>query len=119
MEGSKTDGDKGFNYLINSDYLDAIDRFNQFKINHKKHPKIKLANKMIKFSHTQIAYDMLYNGIDCYRDNKIDSALIWYNNALDETAQDSVLIYEVQSRKYIIANKLFNYLDDSYYQLSN
>ncbi len=115
--GKKTDGDKGFNYLINSDYLDAIDNFNQFKINHKKHPKIKLANKMIEFSRTQVAYDMLYNGIDCYRNNKIDSALIWYNNALDET-QDSVLIYEVQSRKYIIADKLFNHLDESYYQLS-
>ena len=72
---------------------------------------------MIKFSHTQIAYDMLYNGIDCHRNNKIDSALIWYNHALEET-QDSTLIYEIQSRKYIIADEIFNNLDDSYYQLS-
>ena len=115
--GNKTDGDRGFNYLINSDYVDAIDHFNQFKIKNKKHPKIKLADKMINFSHTQIAYDMLYNGIGYYRDNKIDSALIWYNNALEE-AQDSVLIYEIQSRKYIIADAFLNNLDDSYYQLS-
>ena len=115
--GNKTDGDRGFNYLINSDYVDAIDQFNQFKIKNKKHPKIKLADKMINFSHTQIAYDMLYNGIGYYRDNKIDSALIWYNNALEE-AQDSVLIYEIQSRKYIIADAFLNNLDDSYYQLS-
>ena len=114
--GNKTIGDQGFNHLINSDYVDAINKFNQFKINYLKHPKIKLADKMINFSYTQIAYDMLYNGIECYRNNKIDSALIWYNQALGKT-NDENLIYEVESRKYIIADELYNNLDDLYYSL--
>ena len=62
---------------------------------------------MIKFSYTQIAYDMLYNGIDCYREGKIDSALIWYDAAL-ERAQDSALIYEIESRQYIIIDKFYS-----------
>ena len=115
--GNKTKGDEAFRYLIDSDYVDAIANFNQFKISNNNHPKIKLANKMIKFSYTQIAYDMLYNGINCYREGKIDSALIWYTSALDN-AQDSTLIYEIKSRQYIIADKLFNSLDDSYNKLS-
>ena len=115
--GNKTVGDKGFNKLINSDYVDAINKFNQFKISYLKHPKIKLANKMIDFSFTQIAYDMLYNGIECYRNNKIDSALIWYDQAL-EKASEATLLYEIESRKYIIADKLYNNLDESYYSLS-
>ena len=115
--GNKTIGDQGFNKLVNSDYVDAINKFNQFKISHLKHPKIKLANKMIDFSYTQIAYDMLYNGIECYRNNKIDSALIWYNQAL-EKANEATLIYEIESRKYIIADQLYNSLDESYASLS-
>ena len=115
--GRRTNGDKGFRYLIDSDYVDAIDEFKKFKINHSKHPKINLANKMINFSNSQIAYDMLYNGIDHYRNNNVDSSLIWYDKALDK-AKDSTLIYEIQSRKYIIADELLSNLDDFYYKLS-
>tara|TARA_Y100000590_G_C15690025_1_gene1003092 strand:- start:424 stop:2205 length:1782 start_codon:yes stop_codon:yes gene_type:complete len=104
--GKKTDGDKGFNYLINSDYIDAIDKLENFKRLYSKHPKISLANKMIDFSKRQIAYDMLYNGIDCYNENDIDCAISWYNQAL-ENSNDKTLTYEIESRQYIIADDLF------------
>ena len=105
--GKKTDGDRGFNYLIHSDYIDAIDKLENFKKLHSKHPKIKLANQMIDFSKRQIAYDMLYNGIDCHNINDIDCAISWYNQALDNS-NDKTLTYEIESRQYIIADDLFS-----------
>ena len=90
--GNKTVGDQGFNYLVNSDYIDAIDSFNKFKIKYPQHSKIHLVNKMIEFSKDRIAYDMLYNGIDSYQNNEIDEAINWYNQALS-SARDSSLIY--------------------------
>ena len=45
---------------------------------------------MIVFSNTQIAYDMLYKGMESYRNNDIDSSLVWYNRALEKT-NDSTL----------------------------
>ena len=43
--GNKTVGDQGFNHLINSDYIDAIDSFNKFKIKYPKHPKTERYKK--------------------------------------------------------------------------
>ena len=108
--GNRTVGDKGFNYLVNSDYIDAIESFNKFKIKYPRHPKIHLANKMIEFSKDRIAYDMLYNGIESYQNNQLDKAIDWYNKALDN-AKDSTLIYEIESRQYIIANYLYRNID--------
>ena len=115
--GNKTQGDRAFKHLINSDYVDAIKKFNQFKINNPYHPKVELANEMIAFSNTQIAYDMLYKGMESYRNNDIDSSLVWYNRALEKT-NDSTLIYEIESRKYMIANSLFKQLNENNYELS-
>jgi len=108
--GNRTIGDQGFSYLINSDYIDAIDSFNKFKIQHPNHPKVKLANTMIEFSREQIAYDMLYNGIDSYNNKKIEDAIDWFNQGLSH-AKDSTLIYEIKSRQYIIATELFQDFD--------
>jgi hypothetical protein len=108
--GNRTIGDQAFNYLINSDYLDAIDSFNKFKIKYPNHPKVKLANEMIDFSNREIAYDMLYNGIDSYNNNNIEEAIDWYKEGLSKT-KDSTLIYEFESRQYIIANELFSNFD--------
>ena len=65
---------------------------------------------MIGFSKEQIAYDMLYNGIDSYNNNDIDSAIDWFNKGLSQ-AKDSTLIYEIESRQYIIADDLFKNFD--------
>ena len=111
--GNRTIGDQAYNYLINSDYIDAIDSFNKFKIKYPKHPKIHLANTMIAFSKDRIAYDMLYKGIDSYKNDEIDKAIDWYNQAL-ASARDSSLIYEIQSRQYIIADYLYT---KSYYKM--
>ena len=108
--GNRTIGDQAFNYLINSDYLDAIDSFNKFKIKYPNHPKVKLANEMIDFSNRELAYDMLYNGIDSYNNNNIEEAIDWYAEGLSQT-QDSTLIYEFESRQYIIADELFSNFD--------
>ena len=115
--GNKTVGDKGFNYLVNSDYIDAIESFNKFKIKYPKHSKIHLANKMIEFSRDRIAYDMLYNGIESYQNNEINQAIDWYNDAL-ANAKDSALIYEIESRQYIIANYLYSMMDSEIANLS-
>ena len=115
--GNRTIGDDGFNYLINSDYIDAIENLNKFKIEYPNHPKIKQANKMIKFSRNQIAYDMLYNGIDSQRENDFKGAIDWYSQALSE-AKDSSLIYQIESRQYIIANTLFKNVDGKIQNLS-
>ena len=72
---------------------------------------------MIAFSNSQIAYDMLYKGMESYRNNDIDSSLVWYNRALEKT-NDSTLIYEIESRKYMIANSLFKQLNENNYELS-
>ena len=109
--GNKTDGDRGFSHLINSDYIDAINNFKSFKKGNLKHPKIKLANKMIEFSSRQIAYDMLYNGMDCYNNNDIECAIAWYNKAIKES-NDKTLTYEIESRQYIIANDMFLKFDE-------
>ncbi|MBI45533.1 MAG: hypothetical protein CMG66_05155 [Candidatus Marinimicrobia bacterium] len=115
--GNKTVGDQGFNYLVNSDYLDAITSFNKFRSKYPKHPKINLANSMIAFSKAEIAYDMLYNGIESYDNNNIDEAIDWYRQALD-SATDSSLIYEIQSRQYIIADYLYGMIDETIKQMS-
>ena len=108
--GNRTIGDQAYNYLINSDYIDAIDSFNKFKIKYPNHPKVKLANEMIDFSNRKIAYDMLYNGIDSYNKNNIEKAIDWYKQGLSQ-AKDPTLIYEIESRQYIIADKLFQNFD--------
>jgi len=115
--GNKTAGDQGFNYLINSDYIDAIDSFNKFKIKYPQHPRIHLANKMIEFSRDRIAYDMLYNGIESYQNNDIKQAIDWYHQAL-ASAKDTDLIYEIESRQYIIADYLYSTIDSKITNLS-
>ena len=110
--GNKTVGDQGFNYLLNSDYIDAITSLNKFRSKYPKHPKINLANSMIAFSKAEIAYDMLYNGIEAYNNNSIDEAIDWYKQALS-SAIDSSLIYEIQSRQYMIADYLYSMIDQT------
>ena len=91
--------------------------FNKFKIKYPQHSKIHLVNKMIEFSKDRIAYDMLYNGIDSYQNNEIDEAINWYNQALS-SARDSSLIYEIQSRQYIIADYLYSTINSKIANLS-
>jgi len=115
--GNRTVGDEAFKYLINSDYLNAIESFNRFKIKFPDHPKIKKANQMIEFSKTRIAYDMFYNGVENFYNSEIDSALFWYNKALIET-KDENLKYQIESRKFIIADKLYKDADNKVKNLS-
>ena len=108
--GKSTIGDIGYKNMINSNYIEAIENFESFKIEHPNHSQIKKANKMIEFSNNKLAYQMLYNGIESYKNEDYDKAIIWYDKALLQANED--LKFEIYSRKHLIAKKLYNNIDN-------
>ena len=110
--GKNTIGDKAYNQMINSNYIEAIENFNFFKSDYPEHPRHKLADKMIDFSKDRIAYQMFYNGLDAYNNGNIDQALIWYKKALKKAENNRELKSEIDSRKYLIASQLLKDLNN-------
>jgi len=108
--GQSTIGDIGYKNLINSNYIESIENFESFKIEHPNHSQIKKANKMIEFSNNKLAYQMLYNGIESYKNEDYDKAVIWYDKALLQANED--LKFEIYSKKYLIAKKFYNNIDN-------
>ena len=111
--GQSTVGDQGYRNMINSNYIEAIENFETFKIEYPQHSQVKKANKMIKFSNNKLAYQMLYNGIESYKKQDYDRAIIWYDKALLQANKE--LEFEIYSRKHLIAKKLYNDIDDYIY----
>ena len=115
--GKNTIGDVAYSQMINSNYIEAIENFNFFKNKYPNHPRKKIADKMILFSENKIAYQMFNNGKKEYDKGHIDKAIIWFKKAINKSKNNKLLSLELESRKFLIANKLLDDLDN--YQKSH
>ena len=106
--GKKTIGDIGYSNLINNNYIEAIENFEKFKIQYPEHSKLDIVNNMINFSNAKIGYQMLYNGIQSHRRGNLEEAVKWYDEAMQYS--DSNLKREIDMRKYLLADELYNNL---------
>ena len=106
--GKKTIGDIGYSNLINNNYIEALENFEKFKIQYPEHSKLDIVNNMINFSNAKIGYQMLYNGIQSHRRGNLEEAVKWYDEATQYS--DSNLKREIDMRKYLLADELYNNL---------
>ena len=109
--GKQTIGNTAYTQMINSEYIDAIENFSYFKNEYPDHPRYNLADKMIDFSNNKIAYHMLYRGMKEYDKGNINEALIWYKKAISKSENDEQLKSEINSRQFLIADKLLKDLN--------
>ena len=113
--GKNTIGNTAYSQMINGEYIEAIENFTFFKNEYPNHSKHKLANKMIDFCNNKIAYQMFFKGNEEYNKEKINEALSWYKKAIIKSDNNDQLKSEIESRKFLIADKLLknlnNYID--------
>jgi len=104
--GEQSIGDIGYNNMINQNYIAAIENFEYFINDNPWHPKISDAKEMIDYSNSKMAYEMYYNAIISYNAGDLENAITLFNKAILNA--DDNLIYEIQLKKYIIAEELLN-----------
>ena len=104
--GRRTDGDIAYSYMINNDYISAVEYFENFLSKEKTHGKRKKAIKMLQYCVSQIPYQQVNFGENDMFASDYNEAVKWFDAA--EAEADDELIVEIQSHRHNIANEIMD-----------
>lgn len=114
--GKQTDGDIAYNYMINNDFLQASEFFEEFLAKNRDHGKRKKALKMLQFCKSQIPYQQVNLGLEKFKETKLSEAIDWLNLANKEATND--LKKNINNEKISIVNTIIDSVETNKHIMS-
>jgi tetratricopeptide (TPR) repeat protein len=114
--GKRTYGDIAYSYMINNDFISAVENFEYFLANEIKHGKRKEALKMLQYCESQIPYQQVNFGVEEVFETNYYEAVQWFDDA--EVEANDELKIEIKTQRLNIANEIIDSVQNNKYKMS-